>query len=159
ECLPVYMIPSVFTWIPALPLLPSGKLNAKDLPPPSRVRPELGDYVAPRSPAEKALAAIWKEVLELEDVGVQDSFFDLGGSSISAMQVFHRIRDALRSDLPLRVLAESPTIEKLAAQIAAHHDGQLNLARTRLPRVEPDPLAADEPFPLNDIQIAYWMGR
>src|SRR5262249_53875634 len=88
EKLPDYMIPSSFTFIPKVPLLPNGKLDRRALPVPSRVRPSLETpFVAPRNSDEARLAAIWQGVLGMEDIGVDDSFFELGGSSISAMQV------------------------------------------------------------------------
>src|SRR5262245_19594893 len=86
--LPEYMRPSVFIWVEALPLTPSGKVNRRALPPPDLTN-RLGEdnYVAPRAGTEARLAEIWQTVLKLPRVGVNDDFFTLGGHSLLAMQV------------------------------------------------------------------------
>ncbi|MGH8719378.1 MAG: phosphopantetheine-binding protein, partial [Burkholderiales bacterium] len=73
--------------------------------------------VAPRTPIEKTIAAIWAEVLKLKKIGIHDNFFDLGGHSLLATQVIARVRTALHCELPLRALFEAPTIERLAVKI------------------------------------------
>jgi amino acid adenylation domain-containing protein/non-ribosomal peptide synthase protein (TIGR01720 family) len=86
--LPEYMIPSVFVQIATLPLTPSGKVDRRALPAPDTARPELDkEFVAPRTPVEAKLAEIWAEVLRLEQVGIYDNFFDLGGDSILTIQI------------------------------------------------------------------------
>ena len=83
-------------------------------------RPELrGGYVAPAGETERAIAAIWQEILGLERVGASDNFFDLGGHSLLAAQVLTRVRDSLGVDLPLDVLFSDPTVAGLAAAAAA----------------------------------------
>ncbi|MBV9792201.1 MAG: hypothetical protein JOZ51_28710 [Chloroflexi bacterium] len=74
-------------------------------------------YIAPRTPTETALAAIWAEVLHLERVGSQDHFFELGGHSLLAMQIISRIRQSLGLELPVRTLFTTPTVAALAQQI------------------------------------------
>jgi amino acid adenylation domain-containing protein/non-ribosomal peptide synthase protein (TIGR01720 family) len=86
--LPNYMIPAVFVQIPTLPLTPNGKVDKQALPAPDQVRPELDQkFVAPRTPVEAKLAQIWAEVLRVEQVGINDNFFDLGGDSILTLQI------------------------------------------------------------------------
>ncbi|HXU46443.1 MAG TPA: amino acid adenylation domain-containing protein, partial [Thermoanaerobaculia bacterium] len=97
--LPNAMIPSAFVTLPALPLSPNGKVDRRALPEPER-RAGAG-FVAPREEVERRIAAIWSQVLGIEQVGVEDSFFDLGGHSLLAMQVVSRIRDAFLLDLPV----------------------------------------------------------
>ncbi len=85
---PEYAVPSVFIALPALPRTGSGKLDRRALPAPGAERPDLAsEYVPPRTPTERSLAAIWGEVLGLRDVGVRDSFFELGGDSILAIRI------------------------------------------------------------------------
>lgn len=116
--LPAQMVPSMFMPLEALPLLPSGKLDAAALPGPDRSRPWLEEeLVEPRSELEATVARIWMEVLGLDRVGVHDNFFALGGHSLRATQVVSRIREALRVTLPLRVLFEAPTVAGLAARL------------------------------------------
>ena len=115
--LPDYMIPAVFVTLPALPLSPSGKVDRRALPAPDDARPEGAAFVAPESPDERSLAAIWSEVLGVERVGVHDDFFRLGGHSLLAAQVVARIRRDLQVDLPLRSLFQAPTVAGLAAAV------------------------------------------
>ena len=89
--LPDYMIPSAFVQLDAMPLTPNGKIDRRALPAPDYTRLE-GQVVPPRTPAEGLLAAIWQEVLELEQVGIHDNFFEVGGHSLLATQVISRIR-------------------------------------------------------------------
>ncbi|MFV2051356.1 type I polyketide synthase [Aliiroseovarius sp. YM-037] len=83
-------------------------------------RPELdSDYVAPENPIEERLAAMWQDLLGVDQVGVEDSFFDLGGHSLIAVRLFAQVRKAYQVDFPISVLFEAPTIRKCAALIAA----------------------------------------
>ena len=116
--LPDYMIPSAFVFLDSLPLTPNGKVDRRALPAPAQSRPELEEaLVSPRTTVEKVIAAIWAEVLKLEQVGIHDNFFDLGGHSLLATQVVSRLRHALQVELPLRALFESPTVASLAVRI------------------------------------------
>jgi amino acid adenylation domain-containing protein len=114
--LPDYMIPAVFVVLERLPLTPNGKIDRRALPIPIIVA-DSDNYIAPRTPQEEVLAAIWREVLNLEVIGIEDNFFGLGGHSLLATQVVSRIREAFKVDIPLRSLFESPTIVKLAEYI------------------------------------------
>ncbi|MGW4209321.1 amino acid adenylation domain-containing protein [Lentzea sp. NPDC004789] len=111
--LPEYMVPSAFVVLPALPLTPNGKLDRLALPAPDQ-RPELAtEYVAPSGPTEEVLAAIWADVLGLDDIGIHDNFFELGGDSILSIQVVSQARDAGLWLLP-RQLFEFQTVAELA---------------------------------------------
>jgi len=99
-------------------LLPNGKIDRRALPAPDQNRLESKKiYEAPRTAAEVAVANVWREVLKINKVGIHDNFFDLGGHSLLATQVISRMRDALKIDLPLRILFETPTIEGLAQKL------------------------------------------
>ncbi|MBV9774988.1 MAG: amino acid adenylation domain-containing protein, partial [Gemmatimonadetes bacterium] len=113
ERVPEYMVPSAFVVLERLPLNANGKVDRRALPAPEG-RPELeGEYVAPRTPAEIALAAVWAEVLRVERVGIHDNFFELGGDSILSIQVVSRARrDGVH--LTPRQLFERPTVAALA---------------------------------------------
>jgi amino acid adenylation domain-containing protein len=115
ERLPEYMMPATFVVLDALPLTPNGKVDYQVLPEPEWSGSEHEDaYVAPRTPLEEKLAAIWAELFKLALVGVNDNFFELGGHSLLAMQVATRVRNTLGFNLPLRMLFEAPTIARLA---------------------------------------------
>jgi non-ribosomal peptide synthetase component F/acyl carrier protein len=102
----------------ALPLTPNGKVDRRSLPAPDTARPELEKpFVAPRTEVEERLAAIWSDVLGLEQIGVRDNFFELGGHSLLATQVVSRVREVFGMELPLRRLFESPTVAELAESI------------------------------------------
>jgi acyl carrier protein len=117
ERVPDYAVPSAFTWLPGLPLLPNGKVDRAALPAPERAE-TAEPFVAPRTPAEQTIAAAWAEVLRLDRVGIHDNFFNLGGHSLAATQVASRLRKAFGRDVPLRSLFQAPTIAELAPVIA-----------------------------------------
>ena len=115
--LPDYMVPSVFLRLESFPLTASGKIDRRLLPVPDwgliRQRP----YTEPGTEIERGISAIWQEVLGLERVGVEESFFEAGGHSLSAMRVISRIREAFGVDFQLRQLFETPTISGLASEL------------------------------------------
>src|SRR5262249_39136626 len=94
EKLPEYMIPAAFAALSALPLNPSGKLDRKALPAPEEALEDGRTFVAPRTEVEDVLAGIWAQVLRVEQVGVHDNFFGLGGDSILAIQVISKAKQA-----------------------------------------------------------------
>ena len=116
QTLPDYMVPEYFVVLDALPLTANGKVDRKALPAPEMTQSETA-YVAPRTPAEQAIAEIWADVLSVDKVGVFDDFFTLGGQSLLAAQMVSRIKRALGIDLPLRVLFEAPTIAALTRKM------------------------------------------
>ncbi|MEV7872734.1 amino acid adenylation domain-containing protein, partial [Streptomyces sp. NPDC088124] len=110
--LPVYMVPSVFVVLDALPVNASGKVDRRALPVPSDE--PVDAYVAPRTEAERALTEIWAEILGVERVGVDDNFFSLGGDSILSIQVVSRARQA-GFELSSRDVFARQTVSALAA--------------------------------------------
>jgi amino acid adenylation domain-containing protein len=117
--LPDYMVPAIFIQLDSVPLSPNGKIALNALPSPQLTRPELEtSYIAPRTPFEKTLADIWKEILGVEQVGVNDHFFDLGGHSLLAAQLVSRVREAFEVEIPLRwFFVGEPTVSGLAQVI------------------------------------------
>ncbi len=118
---PVYMFPSAYILLPALPLLPNGKLDRKALPVPGpdqlRLSSNHDAYVPPRTHIEEVVAATWSQVLGIEQIGIYDDFFTLGGHSLLAMYVVSRLHATLAVELPLRSFFETPTIAGLADKI------------------------------------------
>jgi aryl carrier-like protein len=114
EKLPEYMVPQLFVVLPALPLTPNGKIDRRALvalPAPEAARAET---VAPRTPVEEILAAVWAEVLRLDRVGIHDNFFTLGGDSILVIQAATRSRKRGVGFTP-RQLFQNQTVAELAA--------------------------------------------
>ncbi|MFL5355870.1 amino acid adenylation domain-containing protein, partial [Archangium sp.] len=113
ERLPEHMVPAAFVPLPSLPLTSSGKLDRKALPAPD-ARPELKQaFVAPRNDVEQKLATIWAQVLGLQRVGIHDNIFELGGDSISSLQVISRARQVGLHLTPKQIF-QRQTIAELA---------------------------------------------
>ncbi|MFZ6028170.1 MAG: amino acid adenylation domain-containing protein [Chloroflexota bacterium] len=154
--LPEYMLPTHFVRLEAIPLTVNGKVDRRALPLPNDTRPELGDaYAAPGTPVEEELAGIWADVLSLKRVGVHDNFFELGGHSLLAAQLLARIRRAFQVELPMLQVFEKPTVAELARSIDVAQGKETFV----LPEITPRPGEKWLPFPLTDVQEAYWVGR
>ncbi|MDB4951689.1 MAG: Malonyl CoA-acyl carrier protein transacylase [Gemmatimonadetes bacterium] len=145
--LPEHMVPSAFVPMDALPMTPNGKVDRRALPAP--VLDGAADHVAPRTPTEKALAGIWREVLRVENVGAHDDFFALGGHSLIATRVVSRVRQAMGVELPLRAVFEAPTLAELAARI----DAGRGTSADEPPIV---PVDRTRPLPLSFAQERLW---
>ncbi|OCK60431.1 non-ribosomal peptide synthetase [Bradyrhizobium sp. LMTR 3] len=115
--LPDYMVPPRIVVLDRLPLTPNGKIDRKALPAPDQLATST-EHVAPRTPAEVVLAAIWADLLRQPNIGVTDNFFELGGDSLIAVQLVSRIKRDLGHDLPLNRLFEMTTVETMAAALA-----------------------------------------
>ncbi|MDP7041611.1 MAG: amino acid adenylation domain-containing protein, partial [Gammaproteobacteria bacterium] len=114
--LPDYMIPAAFVMIREIPLTPNGKLDRNALPVPVWEADE-ETYVAPTTETEQRIAAIWSDVLGVEQVGMHEDFFALGGHSLIATQLMARVRDAVGQELSLRTLFSNPTVAGLCAAV------------------------------------------
>ncbi len=148
EFLTGYMVPDVVTVLEELPLTVNGKLDRRALPAP-QVTADGGEHREPVTESEIAVAAVWSDVLGLERVGADDSFFDLGGNSLVATRVLARINEALGSSLAIRELFEEPTVAGLAARI----DGGSTAAAVPELRARPRP----ERIPLSLAQQRMWV--
>ncbi len=115
EKLPGYMVPAAFVTLKIMPLTANGKVDRRALPAPDGLRPELKIlYAAPHSEAERTLAAIWKQVLQVEKVGMNDSFFDLGGHSLLMVQVHDKLQEIFKQDFSIMELFQYPTVSSMA---------------------------------------------
>ncbi len=116
--LPDYMQPNTIVWLEEFPLTANGKVDRRALPAPERERSASNvEFVAPRTPTEVKLVAIWAEVLERQQVSIHDNFFELGGHSLLATQLMFRIREAFEIDISLLALFDYPSISALAGAI------------------------------------------
>jgi acyl carrier protein len=119
ERLPDYMVPLAFVVLGEFPLTPNGKVDRQSLPKPETVRPDIeASYVAPRSQTEKILADVWAEVLSVEQVGINDNFFDLGGHSLLMIQVHRKLQEVIDQDISMITLFQYPTIGTLCTYLS-----------------------------------------
>ncbi len=130
ERLPAYMVPAAVVAIDALPMTPNGKLDTRALPAPEYQ--DVDRYRAPASAVEEILTGIYADVLGVDRVGADDSFFDLGGDSLSAMRLIAAVNTGLDASLAVHTVFEAPTVAELASRIG---DGGPS-RRSRLVRVE-----------------------
>ncbi|WP_409181026.1 amino acid adenylation domain-containing protein [Amycolatopsis sp. VS8301801F10] len=115
--LPAHLVPSLWSWLDELPITPNGKVDRAALPEPEEAG-SVKEFVAPRTPVEEAVAEVWRELLDLERVGVHDDFFaDLGGHSLLATRVVALLGERFPVELPVSVVFEASTVESLAAQV------------------------------------------
>jgi len=112
EKLPAYMIPTAYVLLDALPLSPNGKVDQKALPDPTANRPDT-DYVAPRTELERRITAIWQDVLQTEQVGIHDNFFDLGGHSLLMSKAHIQIQEVVGRQFPVVEMFRYTTIDAL----------------------------------------------
>jgi acyl-coenzyme A synthetase/AMP-(fatty) acid ligase/acyl carrier protein len=130
EKLPSYMFPSAFVTIKEIPLTANGKVDRRALPVTEQIDAETSTaFIAPRTDMEELVAEIWRDTLELTQVGVESNFFQLGGHSLMATRVMNKIRERCGVELPLRVLFESPTVASLAARLEAAQPKDSELGR------------------------------
>ncbi len=150
--LPEYMVPSGFVFLKTMPLTASGKIDRKVLPAPGH---ELGDrkgqYVAPQTETQKAVAEIFAEVLGLDRIGIQDDFFGLGGHSLRATRAIYRIRSRLQIELPISALFKNPTVAELAHAIEQSQSAGQLAASAAIPRT-----TRKGPIPASYAQRRMW---
>jgi amino acid adenylation domain-containing protein len=118
ESLPEYMIPGMLMYLDELPLTPNRKVDRRALPSPDLVREQAREeFIAPRTGLERSLTAIWKEVLELETIGIRDNFFDLGGHSLQIVEILSKLKQHFEIEISVVDLFQNTTIETLAEYI------------------------------------------
>lgn len=118
--LPEYMLPLGFVHLQEFPLTNNGKLDRAKLPYLQAVRPQLDtSYVAPRNEVETQIAGIWREVLDVDRIGVHDNFFDLGGESFSAYRVMARVSSEMGYDLPVSAIFQAQTVAEMGERVNA----------------------------------------
>jgi len=155
--LPVHMTPGRHSALEAWPLTPTGKVDRSrlELAASGSHAGRASEAVTPRTTLEHQLLAIWSDVLDMTELGVTDDFVAFGGDSLLATRLAAQIRAELGVSVPLRTVLEAPTVRELAREIA-HLP-----ARPLEDHVDlvPDGDHRYDPFPLTDVQHAYWVGR
>jgi amino acid adenylation domain-containing protein len=148
--LPEAMTPSHLLFLAALPLSPNGKVDHRALPAPEAMADAGHELAAPRTHLEERLADLWRDVLKVERLGIHDSFWELGGHSLPAARLAHRVRESFGVELPVSALFELPTLAEYAAAIAEALQRPGGRAERMAPRVE------DGPAPLSYAQQRLW---
>ncbi|MBE9913479.1 amino acid adenylation domain-containing protein [Paenibacillus donghaensis] len=160
ETLPAYMVPDRFILLEELPLTPNKKVDRRSLAkrPLSR---ESGseNYRPPADKLELQLAELWERILNRSPIGMDDHFFDLGGNSLSAVGLLHEMNKEMDAGLTLRELLEHSTVSGVVALLRNRETGGSARQEPWLPRYIASPQDAFEPFPLTEVQMAYWTGR
>lgn len=159
--LPEYMLPALYLPLHSLPLTANGKVDRKCLPRPEMQMGKDREALAnPRTPLEQSLVHIWQQVLQLPRVGIDESFLQLGGDSLLAVQLTARIRTELQRTVPLERLFAVQTIAGLAEFLEGQTADSAALTDAHVwPQIVPDNQHQHEPFPLTAVQQAYWVGR
>jgi amino acid adenylation domain-containing protein len=143
--LPPQMVPSALLELSEIPLTLNGKVDRSRLPETLNLRQSHVDCIAPRTPLEWKIAAIWKEVLQVDEIGIQDNFFDLGGHSLLAMQAIARVGHEFQVDLNPVALFEKPHLEEFVLYLMTallERDGVWPPEVERVPiGIPPDPQA------------------
>ncbi|AXQ55558.1 amino acid adenylation domain-containing protein [Streptomyces koyangensis] len=150
--LPAYMVPSAFVAMERFPLTTNGKLDRRALPAPTRRHSVDAALVPPAAGTESAVAAVWREVLGVEEVGATDDFFQIGGDSLSMVRVISRLRTVLGAELPVRTLFRARTVRELAAEPAL--SGPAPGAGSAVERVD-----RGERLPLSFTQQRFWFAQ
>ncbi|MCK3851422.1 amino acid adenylation domain-containing protein, partial [Pseudomonas sp. W2Jun17] len=148
EHLPDYMVPAHLIFLDHMPLNPNGKLDRQALPKPEAAALQQ-DWLAPVTPLQQQVAAIWADILGAEHVGLNQHFFELGGHSLLAMQVVSRIRQTLSLEVPLKAVFEHPRLEAFVTALQAQ-DSPMPTAPPLLPA------GREQPLPLSYAQERQW---
>ena len=157
--LPGYMVPAAFIALDELPLNANGKFDRRTLEKLDETAAAIDKpIVPPRNRVEEILVEIWSQELNVPQVGIEDDFFQLGGHSLLATKLIARVRQAFGTDIPLRRLFEAPKVAEFSTFLIAR-DRRGENTSSAFPAVVPNPAEWHRPFPLTDIQEAYWAGR
>jgi amino acid adenylation domain-containing protein len=125
--LPEYAIPNDFLILERLPLTANGKIDRRALPSPESYRHRDRDYIPPKTEVEQVVAQIWQTVLQVEKVGIEDNFFDLGGHSLLVGQVHGQLQEKLQQDLSIVDMFKYPTVSALATHLSQKQDRKYSL--------------------------------
>jgi len=159
QYLPDYMVPSKVVALGYMPLNTNGKVARSMLQKYGAQAPQEqeNEQRPAENETESALCSIWRDLLRLDAISMRASFFELGGDSLLGTVMIGKIRDRFGTEVSLRDIFQNPTVERLAVHIQAMTS--TNDARNYLPVVCPDPNRRYAPFPLTEVQQAYWLGR
>jgi amino acid adenylation domain-containing protein len=154
EKLPAYMIPAYFIEIAGVPLTPNGKIDFKKLPEPTENYLVKKVYRAPQNKTQEVLVAIWRQILSIENVGVKDNFFDLGGDSLKTAYLASAIAEKFEVSIKLNTIFENPTIEKLEPFISISLASQNTHSAPAFSKIEK--VESQETYLTSYVQKRFW---
>jgi len=131
EKLPDYMVPHHFVRLDAMPLSPNGKTDRRALPKPEVDRSTDESYIAPRNKTENVIAETWQDLLDVSNIGINDSFFDLGGHSLLVVKMLRRLKKSFTEDLTIVDLFQYPSIASLAEFLGKKNGGKPAFANAK----------------------------
>jgi hypothetical protein len=138
--LPAYMIPSYFVPLESIPLTPNGKLDKKALPRPAslqaRLQPAGATYVSPETENEKNIAAAWREILQVKEVGIYDNFFDLGGNSLKVIQLNRKLQEIFGTNISIAAMFRNLTVDFLNRYLKQEGVDKKQKKRKEISRIE-----------------------
>ncbi|NFA58889.1 amino acid adenylation domain-containing protein [Clostridium sporogenes] len=159
EKLPEYMIPKVYHALEKLPLSKNGKIDRKALRALSTKKVEVSLKEEPSTETEKQLRNIWRETFKIEEIGVLDNYYLLGGDSLIATRMLTKVRDKFKVAFSIKDLMGLKTIKEQARRIDELLRIDEKVEIQELPTITPDKENENEPFKLTEVQQAYWIGR
>jgi len=132
EQLPEYAVPAEYVLLEQLPLTPAGKVDRRALPSPVNVAGNVNEtYIAPRNEMEQTIAAVWRDFLRLERMGIHDNFFDVGGHSLVLLRVRSKLCEVLEREISIVTMFEHPTISSLAEYLNSRAPESLSFLKVR----------------------------
>ncbi|MBS0628759.1 MAG: amino acid adenylation domain-containing protein [Verrucomicrobia bacterium] len=156
--LPEFMIPAKMMKVKSFPHLPSGKLDRKSLPAFETVNNSI-EITPLNTETEKGLSEIWKELFKSTEIGKESHFFEMGGHSLMAIQLAGGILKTFSVKLSMRSIYQYPRLMDLADHIDELVSNKVGETNIEFPQIDPDQREAGAPFPLTNVQQAYWLGR
>ncbi len=159
EKLPEYMIPKVYYTIKKFPLNRNGKIDKKQLKAIANVQIKKNPILEPVTETEKKLCAIWKDMFQIERVSTYDNYYLLGGDSLIATRILMRIKEEFQVDFTLRDLMGRKTVHEQAERLDELLMSNNKTITEELMQIKPDKVNENKPFPLTEVQQAYWIGR
>ena len=158
EELPHYMVPSYLVFLDEFPLSAHGKISRNDFPNPTGKNNRSIDE-NPRNTDEIIMVTIWKNILQTDHISIHDNFFRMGGHSILAVKLINEIKEKFHTDIHLKDLFLRPVLSELCNYIKEQSHELLPDDTANFPSIEPNQTEKHTPFPLTDIQKAYWLGK
>lgn len=154
EKLPEYMVPQNYHFMEQLPTLSNGKINRKQLREDFKEETAVIRFSKATTETEEKLLDIWKQLFGYENIGIEDNYFSLGGDSLIATRLISEVQKTFGCKITISTIFENLTVKSLAKAIEQSEQKEEDTLQ-----IKPNLEEAYHPFPLTDVQYAYWLGR